>query len=225
MEEQVQQQIKPNRLTLEAILIFLLVIAALFLFGYTADEAVIRKDPAFDNAVLGFFQPITTPSLITAMKVFTFLGSTAFLIPFYVALITWYIVKRNYLFSIYIALITISSTLLFLGIKQIFHRHRPLTPVIPGVTGYSFPSGHSLSSFVFSSILIYIIWHTNLKLSTKWIFAVLLSLFSICVGISRIVLQVHYPTDVFASFCVGIVWVTLALSILQRINRARSSIK
>jgi undecaprenyl-diphosphatase len=220
-----EQQIKPKKITLEVVIIMCLVIGALLLFAYIANEAVIEKEKTFDDAVIGFFDSITSTSLINVMKVFTFLGSTGFLIPTYVALITWYLVRKNYIFSIYIALITIGGTLLFWGLKQIFQRQRPLAPVIKGVTGYSFPSGHSLSTFVFSSILIYIIWHSNFKLSTKWILAILLSLFSVTVGISRVILKVHYPTDVLASFCVGIVWVIVCLAILQKINKAKSSLK
>jgi membrane-associated phospholipid phosphatase len=202
-----------------------LVLAALLLFVYIADEAVIEKEKMFDDLMIGFFDSITSAGLVKAMKVFTFLGSTAFLVPFYVVLTTYYFIKKNYLFGFYILIITATSTALFAGLKLIFHRQRPEHPVIKGVTGYSFPSGHSLSAFVFSSILIYIVWHSSFSTTAKWILSIFLILFATTVGISRIVLKVHYPTDVIASFCMGIVWVSLSLWILQmKINNADSSL-
>ncbi|MDB5009916.1 MAG: phosphatase family protein, partial [Mucilaginibacter sp.] len=188
-----------------------LVLAGILLFVYIADEAVIEKEKMFDDLVIGFFDSITGAGLIKAMKVFTFLGSEMFLIPFYIALVAYYFLKKNYLFGIYILIITAGSTALFAGLKLIFHRQRPEHPVIKGVIGYSFPSGHSLSAFVFSSILIYIIWNSSFKIPLKWILSVFLILFATMVGISRIVLKVHYPTDVIASFSLGVVWVIISL--------------
>jgi undecaprenyl-diphosphatase len=202
-----------------------LVLTGILLFVYIVDEALIEEEKMFDDMVIGFFDAITSAGLIKVMKVFTFLGSTAFLVPFYVLLIAYYFLKKNYLFGIYILIITASSTVLFVGLKLIFHRQRPGHPVIKGVTGYSFPSGHSLSAFVFSSILLYIVWNSGFKTPFKWIISIFLIAFATMVGISRIVLKAHYPTDVIASFCVGIVWVILSLWLLQmKINKASSNL-
>lgn len=212
--------------TWKAVMSLSLVLAAILLFVYIADEAVIEKELIFDDWVIGFFDSITGPGLITTMKVFTFLGSTTFLVPFYILLVACYFIKRNFLFGFYILIITVTSTLLYSGLKLIFHRPRPVHPVIKGVTGYSFPSGHSLSAFVLSSLLIYIIWNSDFKAFLKWGLSVILVLFAITVGISRIILKVHYPTDVIASFSVGLVWVILSLWLLQmKINKASSNLK
>ncbi|MEO6852002.1 MAG: phosphatase PAP2 family protein [Mucilaginibacter sp.] len=201
-----------------------LVLAALLLFVYIADEAVIEGEKAFDDAVISFFDSVTGPRLIGLAKVFTFLGSPTCLVPFYLCLVAFYFVRRNWLFGVYVLIITASSTALFAGLKLVFHRARPDHPVIKGVTGYSFPSGHSLSAFVFSSILIYIVWHSGFRRRWKWVLSVLLVLYACAIGSSRIVLKVHYPTDVLASFCVGLVWVVVSLWILQHFKAARAEV-
>ena len=212
--------------TWKAVLSGSLVLAAILLFVYIADEAVIEKEKIFDDWVIGFFDSITGPGLIKTMKVFTFLGSVTFLVPFYIILITYYLIKKNFLFALYILIITVTSTAFFSGLKLIFHRQRPGHPVIRGVTGYSFPSGHSLSAFVLSSLLIYIVWNSDFKTPSKWVASIFLALVAITVGISRIVLKVHYPTDVIASFSMGLVWVILSLWLLQmKINKADSNLK
>jgi undecaprenyl-diphosphatase len=47
---------------------------------------------------------------------------------------------------------------------------------------------------------------------------IFLLLFCLCIGLSRIVLNVHYPTDVIAGFCLGIVWVLVSIVVMRRIE-------
>jgi len=108
-----------------------------------------------------------------------------------------------------------------LGLKQFFHRHRPDLPLVKTLTNFSFPSGHALCSFIFCSVLIYLVDKGNLSLRWKWIFSVLLILLSIIIGISRIVLRYHYATDVLAGFCVGFAWVIFSLWLERKLTPRR----
>jgi len=101
------------------------------------------------------------------------------------------------------------------GLKQFFHRHRPQLPIIKGISGYSFPSGHSLSSFVFCAILIYLLWKGAMHISTKIALTILLVLCPLLIGLSRIILNVHFATDVIGGFCLAAIWVILSFIILQ----------
>jgi undecaprenyl-diphosphatase len=105
------------------------------------------------------------------------------------------------------------------ALKDLFHRERPTLPIINGLSTYSFPSGHALSSFILCSIFIFIIRNGHWKPVYKWIVSILLLLLAITIGISRIVLKVHFPTDVIASFCLGIAWVIFSLWLFKKINR------
>ncbi len=105
------------------------------------------------------------------------------------------------------------------GLKIFFHRHRPDLPILKGLHTFSFPSGHALSSFILCSLLIFIIHKSSLLKLFKWIATIFLSLFAITIGASRIILRMHYPTDVIASLCLGIVWVIISLWIFKKINR------
>ena len=105
------------------------------------------------------------------------------------------------------------------ALKTLFHRQRPDLPIIKGIYTYSFPSGHALSSFILFSILIFIIQNGGWKKVYRWVASSLLLLFSITIGISRIILRAHYPTYVISSFFLGIVWVIASLWLLKKINR------
>jgi membrane-associated phospholipid phosphatase len=122
----------------------------------------------------------------------------------------------------HIAIIGSCSTALMFALKEATHRPRPAFPLIQGITNFSFPSGHTLSAFIFCSIFIYIIWYGRLREEFKWLFCTLLFLFAVTIGISRIVLKVHYPTDVIASLCLGMVWVILSFWILRRLSKRQA---
>ncbi len=207
-----------GKISLEIFLITFLFIAALFLFSFIVHAAVYENERVFDDKVFAFLAGYSTASVIKAMEVFTFFGSTAFLLPAYIILITGLLVYKRYRYSVDIAIIALSSTGIMFCLKQLFHRQRPNLPLIKSITNYSFPSGHALSSFIFCSILIYLVWQTGLTAVLKWFFSFLLLLFSITIGISRIVLKVHYATDVIASFCLGIAWAILSFWLLEKIN-------
>ena len=125
--------------------------------------------------------------------------------------------------AINIVVIALSSTAVLHLLKRIFRRERPHSPLIESLSTYSFPSGHSVSSFIFSIIFIYLLWKTGLHRAWKWIGSVLMILFSLSIGLSRIILKVHYPSDVVAGFCLGLIWVLVSLWLLKRIEKKSES--
>jgi undecaprenyl-diphosphatase len=105
---------------------------------------------------------------------------------------------------------TVSGTLVSVGLKALFSRPRPdVVPHLVHVASSSFPSGHSMISAVvyltLGSLLAAIMPNLKLKIYVLLV-AVILSVF---VGISRIYLGVHYPTDVLAGWLAGLVWALL----------------
>jgi undecaprenyl-diphosphatase len=211
-----KEQVKefPLKLLAAGILFFI----AVFLFAFLAKMVVLDKKDLFDTTVFSFLHGYTTPFLIKLMEVFTFFGSATFLFPAYVVLVVFLLLKRETRWAVDIAIVGISSELLKLFLKNFFHRHRPNLPLIETLNSYSFPSGHALSSFIFFSILVYLLWKKDLKPVWKWIISILLILFSITIGISRIVLRYHYASDVVAGFCMGYSWVIFSLWLLNKIH-------
>lgn len=204
-------------ISVRTLIVSVLFLLSIFFFAFLAHEAVLEKEDLFDARVFSFLKGYTTPGLIHIMAVLTFFGSTYFLLPTYIILVIVLFLKRKKSEAINIAIIAITSTALAFILKNIFHRHRPDLPLLKTLHNYSFPSGHALSSFIFCSLVIYLIWQTTMSKTLKYIIAVLLILFSISIGISRIVLRYHYASDVLAGFCLGYAWVILSLWVQGRL--------
>jgi membrane-associated phospholipid phosphatase len=204
---------------LELLMLSIIFLLALFTFSLIVHEAVYEQEDVFDNKVIHFFSTHSSPALVEVMQRITFFGSTTFLFPAYILLIAWYLFKKRFQYAVDISVIAISSTAMMFGLKQFFHRHRPQLPIIKGISGYSFPSGHSLSSFIFCTILIYLVWKGSLSPIYKYLLMFLLLLCPLAIGLSRVILNVHYATDVIGGFCLAIVWVILSFVILKKIRK------
>ncbi|SFS19155.1 undecaprenyl-diphosphatase [Dyella sp. OK004] len=101
------------------------------------------------------------------------------------------------------------------GIKALIERPRPLhNHGFVTESGWSFPSGHALGSMVFYGMLAYVLLRL---LPTRWHRAVIFTTVLLVglIGISRVLLQVHYLSDVVAGYAFGLVWLLLCISIAE----------
>ena len=204
--------------SLKLLIVVCLFLLALFVFAFIAQEAVLEQEDTFDKTVSTFFTQHATGGWIKIMRDFTFFGSSYFLFPAYAILVGYFVIRKRYTYAMNISIIVISSFLIMQGLKQLFHRQRPEFPIIKGITSYSFPSGHTLSSFIFCSILAYLVLQGTLSKIWKLLLSAALLFFAITIGMSRIVLNVHYTTDVIAGFCLGVMWVILSFGIFKKMN-------
>jgi undecaprenyl-diphosphatase len=196
-------------ISLKTFLLFLLFLVSLTIFVVIAHEIIGEKDEGFDDKVFAFFSTWATPVIIKISHALTFFGNTYFLICAYFIVALWLYILRRKEDAMEVAIIAISSSLLLFALKSYFSRHRPLNPLFQRLTNFSFPSGHALSSFVFCMVLIYLVHEGSWKKGWKWIVYVLLILFSLLIGISRIILRYHYPSDVLAGYGIAAAWIIL----------------
>lgn len=105
------------------------------------------------------------------------------------------------------------------GLKNLFDRDRPLVPLLEEARGLSFPSGHALMSVTFYGLLIYIVFKGLKNKILKWSLISLLLLLIITISFSRIYLRVHYASDVIAGFCVGILWLVICVTVLNKLEK------
>ena len=106
--------------------------------------------------------------------------------------------------------------------KHLVSRARPTAFFRTYATGYSFPSGHTLNATCLALALGFILWRSPWRRSIKIGWSLVLVVYMACVGASRIVLGVHYPTDVLGGFLLGTAWVTLLMTLVLGAERWRA---
>ncbi len=184
--------------TISLISFGLFLIVLIFVLKY--DNLVI------DNYIINLFK-YKNNLLTNFMKVITLFGSAYVIVPCCIILLFALKNKKNKILMMSnLVIITLLNQLL----KRVFRRLRPINGIISEF-GYSFPSGHSMVSMAFYGFLIYLLYKSNFKY--KNIFIGLLIVLILLIGISRIYLGVHYPTDVFGGFLLSISYLLLFIEI------------
>jgi len=155
------------------------------------------------------------PALVAIARGFTFLGEAAVLIGLAVAfaLVLWRQGCGRY------GLVVIAVTLVGRGLveaqKYGIARLRPVDEahLVP-VSTPSFPSGHSASSMI-----VYLTLALVLTSGTRWKWPAVAAalVLSFCIGLSRVMLGVHWPSDVIGGWAFGLLWVVLALPLAERL--------
>jgi undecaprenyl-diphosphatase len=211
------------------------VVLGLWGFIELADEVSEGTTRALDEAVILAMRqpgnpadPLGPPWVEEAVRDMTALGS-GMVLTLIVAAVSGFVLLRRQYHALWLLLAAIGGgVLLNVLLKDWFSRPRPdLVPPLLRIDSASFPSGHSLLSAVVYLTLGALLARLVQPVTHKvYLIAVAFSL-AFLVGLSRLYLGVHYPTDVLAGWTIGILWAVicwLAARALQRrgkVERAR----
>ncbi|WP_274653126.1 phosphatase PAP2 family protein [Paenibacillus humicola] len=176
----------------------------------------------FDLSIIHAVQGRENAAMTAAAERFTAIGSSKVVIPLVLgtAVLLFFLLKHRR----ELALLTggmLGSTLLNELLKRIYHRARPDIHRIVAETGYSYPSGHAMASLTFYGLLVYLLWR---HLSSRgWRLVLLAFSFCMiaCIGLSRIYLGVHYPSDVLGGYWASGCWMAFCILLYRRYERGR----
>jgi undecaprenyl-diphosphatase len=198
-------------------------VSSLIFFGWLTEEMSDGDTRGFDDAVRSFVHQFATPALTSVMQFASFLGSTLFLITFGIVIFIVFWLLKHRRAATFFVITMAGSTILLVTLKTVFRRARPdpfFETVLP--ESYSYPSGHSLSSFCFYGVLAAIITTRVERRSLRAVIWAGAFLLIALIGLSRIYLGVHHPSDVVAGYAAAFVWVT-AVAVADRFSRYRNS--
>jgi undecaprenyl-diphosphatase len=125
------------------------------------------------------------------------------------------VLKHRTELILFIAII-VGSPILNELLKLLFHRARPDFHRLIKINGYSFPSGHAMSAFAVYGVLSFLLWR---HIPTRWgrtLLIVTSIIMILTIGISRIYLGVHYPSDVIGGYFASGCWLAIAIWFYQR---------
>lgn len=189
------------------------VAALLAAFAFVAEDVVEGETRAFDEAVLLWFrvpghpdQPIGPAWLVEAVRDTTALGGYVVLTLITIAVFAYLLIVRQRANAILVAGAVVSGTVLSNTLKTMFGRERPDMTGIVEIFTPSFPSGHALVSAVTYLTIAAVLVAGTQDRALRTFYIVLAALLTILIGLSRLYLGVHFPTDVFAGWCLGAAW-------------------
>lgn len=192
----------------------------LVLFANLAEDLLEQELGTFDTLVTDFIQSYATERLTSLAIVITKLGSAFVEITLLLVLGGYLIFRLKHIWeTVALASSLAGGWVLNTVLKDIFHRSRPDIRHLVEVGGYSFPSGHAMISAAFYGMLGYLLW-LNLRERSKpsWYVVVITIALIFAIGISRIYLGVHFPSDVFAGFAAGGIWLAACITGLHTIR-------
>lgn len=196
---------------------FMLSAALAFVFVRIADEMIEGETRAFDERILlalrnpaDLKQPIGPRWLETAMVDLTGLGGVPTLTLITALVVIYLLVSRRFANAALVAGAISGGAVLSDILKVSFARPRPeVVDHLVSVQSMSFPSGHAMASAVVYLTLGALLARTERRRAVRgYIFAVAV-LLTLLIGVTRIYLGVHYPTDVLAGWALGAAWALL----------------
>ena len=183
-------------------------ISLLLLFIINTILVISNKVSLIDKSIHDFIIKFSSEITTSIMKIFTFFGSTIFIVILSIILFIIFIILKQKDKAFKTAGAIIISTIINNIIKIIIRRPRPEYITVVEKT-FSYPSGHTMASTTLYGILLYLLLKSNLNKTYKIGFGIILGNLPLLVGISRIYLGAHFFTDVFGGYLLSGIILTI----------------
>lgn len=190
---------------------------SLLLFGVVEDFVESDFIVQFDHWIAQSMVEARGELVVKVFKAITIFGNFKFVLPFFIISVAIISFIGNRFWIIPLIISFGGSIFIVTSAKFAFARHRPIEALLIEQSP-SFPSGHATVAMSFYAILFYL-WYRN---TTKWNTQVSIifvgSSFVSVLAISRIILGVHYISDVIAGLLLGGLWFVIAISLYEWLN-------
>ncbi len=216
-----------DRNLIAPLVVLVMVVCGVWAFGALLSEVLEGDTASFDQTVLlalrvpgDLSQPIGPPALEEFMRDMSGLGGVGVLSLITLASVVFLCVLRQLHSAVFLTVCVALGLLISTGFKMAVARPRPdLVPHGSFVNTASFPSGHSMMSAVVYLTLAVMLARTHEKLGVRMFLLTLAILLTLGVGVSRVYLGVHWPTDVLAGWALGASWAVLCAGVAVWLGR------
>jgi undecaprenyl-diphosphatase len=213
-----------ERRELSWLFVGLWVCVLLLVFLKLAGEVSVGDTQAFDTRILQALRDPDDPSrpigpswLASSLIDLTAIGGPTVLFLMVLAVVGFLLLQTRYRTALFVALTTISGELINQAMKHAFNRPRPtVVPHLRDVFSPSFPSGHAMESAIVYLTLGAMLMRVADRRLTKLYCLGIAVLLTMLVGVSRVYLGVHYPTDVLGGWIIGFAWASICWLVEQR---------
>ena len=205
-----------------------IVFAAMTLTLWQISEGIRDHEPLTitDARLSSWLRTHHTPPMTTAMFAITALGSTLVVSSIAVAFGIYFISRRRFYWLTAFMSSVFGGMLLNRLLKYAFHRPRPFfdNPLLT-LTGYSFPSGHTMMATVLYGVLAAYFFSNSKDWGQRIITIILATLVIALVGFSRIYLGAHYLSDVLGAMAEGLAWLSFSLTVVYSVWQWRTHLQ
>jgi undecaprenyl-diphosphatase len=175
-------------------------------------ELLASYDTAISEKIVSFRSSSLTKYFLFVTKVGDSLG---YIIAFPLCTLLFYWMFKSWEYVIQISLVMALALSSNLILKKIINRTRPEAEHLVAVKTLSYPSGHAMTAMAFYGFLIYLISQFRISKILKFPIIILLILLILSIGISRIYLGVHFPSDIAGGYIAGLIWVVFCVMIFN----------
>ena len=197
-------------------------VTCLFVLSVLTDEVLEGETIRADQAVLRWFQARGSSWLDQAALEVTALGDTlvVLLVMVVAGAVLWLLGRRAYAFLLGASVA--GAAILSPALKTFFDRSRPDVAdlrALAAETSASYPSGHAIMSMVSLVVVAYIVHCIASRRAVGVVAMVSAGVLIILIGLSRLYLGVHYPSDVAAGYMIGFAWAVFCILTLRALRR------
>jgi undecaprenyl-diphosphatase len=188
------------------------------LAGFALVAWLVTTHPAnaVDRTLAALAQGIESPGVTRIMEALTTIGSSRYVAMISVGVMGYlfFIQKRRFepLFLLAVLAGSVGWNQL---LKEVFHRARPDVHRLIVETGFSFPSGHTMSACALYGAIVFLFWRHGATRLRRGLLLAFGALMIAGIGFSRIYLGVHYPSDVLGALLAGGLWLSGAIWLYQ----------
>ena len=194
--------------------IIILLLILFLIIGYMVRGST--EGILFDMAILDAIHSNTNPVIFNIMNFISFIGSEKFLFPAVGLVIIISIFNKRYFITKFLLFNSLGSFLFNYLLKQIFQRTRPLDFFLVEQGGLSYPSGHSMVTMSMYLAIAYLLTRKERDQKRKRRVYIITSFLILLMGISRMYLGVHWPTDIIGGFIMGYLFYNLSRIIIRK---------
>jgi len=202
--------------------LLIIVVVGINIFIELTDELSSKPLIKYDSAITEYVISFRNPTLNKFMQFVTNVGDIyGYLVLATVFTIFFYLKFKNWRYVIQMVIVLGMAALSNSALKQVINRARPDALHLVSVQTLSYPSGHAMSAIAFYGFMIYLCFTL---ISEKWLkfsLILLLIFLILTIGISRIYLGVHYPSDIAGGYIAGFIWVVFCIAVFNIVDLFR----
>jgi undecaprenyl-diphosphatase len=191
-----------------------LCLLSLFIVAQLSEEVLEKETFTFDKSCLLWLHQWANPTLDKIMLTITKLGNPNMVIMIFFITLSVLLRKKYYQEAKTFFVACLGALILNNGLKLFFSKPRPqLWNHLISESFFSFPSGHALGSMVLYGFIAYLLSSHYPKFS-RLIYSLAIIII-ILIGLIRLYLGVHWPTDIIAGYGVGFLWLMFCVTLLK----------